>query len=85
MQLNLTDPTLTLEQNVEQVTAEFAPRVSWRRRKVCSATVTAVLETFCENSQVQVLPRQRLATDRDRVLRGARVTSAAKRPQGPRD
>jgi hypothetical protein len=28
------------------------------------------IETFCENSQVQVLPRQGLATGRDRVLRG---------------
>jgi hypothetical protein len=46
------------------------------------------IETFCRNSQVQVLPRQRLATGWDRVLRGARAISAAKRTQRvcrPRD
>ena len=45
-------------------------------------------ETFYVTQQVQVLTRQRLATSRNRVLRGAGVTPAAKRTQGacrPRD
>jgi len=45
-------------------------------------------ETFFAIQQVEVLTRQRLATSRNRVLRGAGVTSAAKRTQGtcrPRD
>ena len=45
-------------------------------------------ETFCATQQVRVLTRQRLATGRNRVLRGPGVIPAAKRTQGvcrPRD
>ena len=38
-------------------------------------------ETFYATQQVKVLSRQRLATSRNRVLRGAGVTPAAKRTQ----
>ena len=47
-----------------------------------------MIATFYAIQQVRVLARERLATDRNRVLRGAGVTSAAKRTQGgcrPRD
>jgi hypothetical protein len=39
-------------------------------------------ETFYATQQVKVLTRQRLATSRNRVLRGLGVTPAAKRTQG---
>ena len=39
-------------------------------------------ETFYATQQVQVLTRQRLATSRNRVLRGPGATPAAKRTQG---
>ena len=39
-------------------------------------------ETFYATQQVQVLTRQRLATRRNRVLRGPGATPAAKRTQG---
>jgi hypothetical protein len=39
-------------------------------------------ETFYATQQVQVLTRQRLATRRNRVLRGLGATPAAKRTQG---
>ena len=45
-------------------------------------------ETFYATQQVKVLTRQRLATRRYRVLRGAGASPAAKRTQGayrPRD
>ena len=45
-------------------------------------------ETFYATQQVRVLTRQRLATSRNRVLRGPGATPAAKRRQGacrPRD
>jgi hypothetical protein len=45
-------------------------------------------ETFFAIQQVKVLTRQRLATSRNRVLRGAGVIPPAKRTQGicrPRD
>jgi hypothetical protein len=45
-------------------------------------------ETFFATQQVQALSRQRLATSRNRVLRGPGATPAAKRTQGvcrPRD
>ena len=45
-------------------------------------------ETFFATQQVRILTRTRLATSRNRVLRGAGVTPAAKRTQGacrPRD
>ena len=41
-----------------------------------------MVETFYAIQQVQVLTRQRLATSRNRVLRGLGVTPAAKRTQG---
>ena len=39
-------------------------------------------ETFYATQQVKDLTRQRLATSRNRVLRGPGVTPAAKRTQG---
>ena len=39
-------------------------------------------ETFYATQQVRVLTRQRLATSRNRVLRGPGATLAAKRTQG---
>ena len=39
-------------------------------------------ETFLATQQVQDLTRPRLATSRNRVLRGAGATPAAKRKQG---
>jgi len=41
----------------------------------------AMTETFCATQQVRVLTRQRLATSRNRVLRGPGATPAAKRTQ----
>ena len=43
-----------------------------------------MMETFCATQQVRVLTRQRLATSRNRVLRGPGVIPAAKRTQGAR-
>jgi|GEM_PF-5260137 len=39
-------------------------------------------ETFYATQQVKVLTRQRLATGRNRVLRGPGATPAVKRTQG---
>jgi len=41
-----------------------------------------MVETFYATQQVKVLTRQRLATGRNRVLRGSGATPAAKRTQG---
>jgi hypothetical protein len=41
-----------------------------------------MMETFGATQQVKVLSRQRLASSRNRVLRGSGVTPAAKRTQG---
>ena len=41
-----------------------------------------MMETFYAIQQVRVLTRQRLATSRNRVLRGPGATPAAKRTQG---
>jgi len=64
----------------------YCARQSLVRWKSCRRI--AMTETFFAIQQVRVLTRQRLATSRNRVLRGAGVTPPAKRTQGtcrPRD